>query len=136
MINDPEREKARSQSRTLRRRLGVAFGLLEKNPDVKIGARRKYWCCLGCGTSAAADEYKKCDLFLFYHEQDDESMSYHGDVHLAFFSPNGRFNQKTVVEAMKEHVLPALERCGLAVDWDGESNRRPRISVIPGRRVA
>lgn len=132
MIHEEE-PKRRNDARTLRRRLKIAFERLAELEGVRIRGRQKYWCCMNCGCHAAADEFKSCDLFVFYHDQDDEKIPHFGSVNLAYFSPKGRDDD--IADLMDQHVLPVLRDCGLDITWNGSASKRPEVRVRPGSRV-
>jgi len=87
-------------------KLTIAFRALRK---AGYFAKQNFWCCQSCAWYAVPEE--RADRVVFYHQQDRESLSRSGSVHLAW-SGDGH------------EICRILNENGIETEWDGSENKR------------
>lgn len=94
---------------TMHEKLNAAFRDLRKRGYF---ARKNWQCCMGCGYAAIPETYTKA---VFYHAQDADILKETGSVSLAWDGDGAE-------------IVDCLERAGLSVLWNGNKERRIKVS--------
>lgn len=97
---------------TLKEKLTKAFRALRK---VGYIARQNFWCCQSCALSALNALPDECVKYVFYHKQDADNLRDNGACYLAWGGDG-------------EQIVSILKEAGIAVEWDGNSATRIKVS--------
>lgn len=131
-------------------RLATAFEALRR---AKVVAEMDFTCCGTCGAAeigaeqAEAGDFDQWLGYVFFHEQDTESLIESGEVCLNYglFWPahvseeefnamsdreRDRTYDRLTLKLMKEVVVPIFEEHGIEVVWDGSMSRRIRLKGV------
>lgn len=115
---------------TISHKLETAFRSLERNH--KILARMNHTCCQTCGVGELEDDADD-DVrgYVFFHQQDTESVVSGSGLKLAFgsFTKSDKKNQ-----TIGEVIVRSLRRAGLSVEWDGNPKNRIGVACAQWRR--
>lgn len=110
-------------------RITRAFAVLE---EAGLTAREHFTCCRSCGQSeiggAGAPDARG---FVYFHSQStDAAAGGHGlTLHYGGFDGSS----ETTASVGREAVA-ALERCGLAVEWDGDPGQAIDVTPLDWRK--
>jgi hypothetical protein len=97
--------------------------------DFNIAAKKDWACCQSCG-HAEMDEYLntfnknyrtgslKLKNYIFFHDQDRDCLNSGGYTYLAY----------DLDEEAKKIVVKVFKDCGLNPEWDGNQNKRIKIT--------
>jgi hypothetical protein len=135
------REQASWPATTDCDRLDAAF---EELNSMGIMARHHWQCCQNCGHSVMPDEFERLQGswsgvpitgYVFYHIQDTESAVAGHGMCFAFgaIGPADDGSDEATLRIARA-ARDILEQFGLAVEWNGAINRRPRVRLIWQRR--
>lgn len=92
-------------------KINVAFRTLRKRGYF---ARQNFWCCQTCGCAAVPEDHAKS--YVFYHNQDAETLKKDGGTFLAW-------------DGDGDEIVKCCLEAGLIVKWDGNKNTRIWIST-------
>lgn len=118
--------------------LNKAFADLRKQG---IMAKQNYLCCMGCASSALGEEIKKAHAEnpgkyiggAYYHSQDAEDLRERGFCYIGYgCAPDSKFEEELMSLTIGQAVKMTMERHGLAVEWDGDTGQRIRVSIPIG----
>lgn len=111
-------------------KLEKAFSSLERNH--KVLARMNQGCCKTCGREQVAEDRDDDTRgYVFFHEQETESIVKGGDLHLTF----GSFTKsKKKDQEVGDVVVRSLRRAGLSVKWTGDPRREILVLCREWRR--
>jgi hypothetical protein len=116
-------------------RVDAAFEALEADGIV---CRQNFSCCQTCGSAEIADEVAaereaggEVAGYAYYHMQDTDSAVDGGGLHLAYGSVA---DEEAPTVAIAQRIVSALEREGLAVNWNGEVRTRIHVPLVWRRR--
>ena len=112
-------EDKKPNIKTIMNRIEKVFNKLEKQ---KIIGKQKFWCCQTCGSSAMNDYENEYDGYVFYHEQDYDSLKSDGYTHLAY----GSFRDEDILEIANK-IVKAFEDEKIEVMWNGKVETRIEI---------
>lgn len=112
--------------------------------EAGILARQNFTCCGTCGAAEIGgerDESRSWRGYLFFHQQDTESLIGTGEVYLSYgvFAPED-FDEEAyerlsdeqksaqyeadLQRVIGQEAVPRLESHGLRVEWDGDHRKR------------
>jgi len=97
-------------------KIDIAFSKLEA---AGYFTRKNFWCCQTCGVAAVPDD--AAENYIFYHEQDADTLRDTGSCYLCF-AGDGSF------------ICTTLNKAGIATEWDGSD--RSRIRMVLNSAVA
>ena len=100
--------------------------------DLNIAAKKDWACCQSCGHAEMEDYLNqfnrlyrhafniKEDLknYVFFHEQDRDHLEERGYVYLAYH----------LDDEAQDLVMQVFKDCGLDPAWDGDQNKRIKIT--------
>ena len=110
----------------------------KKLMDLKIIAKKDWACCQSCGHAEMEEEienYNKSHIdiiagdtpkiknYIFFHDQDRDHLEERGYVYLAYDLDEKA--KMTVIQVFKDH--------GLNPEWDGNQNKRIKITERKAR---
>ena len=107
------------KQQTYKDRIAKVFKELDKQ---KIKGEQDFWCCQTCGSNAMLDYEEDYDGFVFYHNQDTDTLKSDGYTHLSF----GSFRDVYVVD-IAHKIVKAFQDEGIKVVWNGDVNTRIMI---------
>jgi hypothetical protein len=104
-----------------------------------ILGRRRFTCCHNCGCAAITDLGLKrgYKFYVFYHQQDfnaiEDTESGISDVYLSYGIVTTRTKVtrkmgRDVRGMVKNILIPALQKRGLSVEWNGNIATRLKVS--------
>ena len=124
------REQASWPARTDCDRLDAAFAELESQGIV---ARQHFACCGNCGHAEIGDEMEKTarrgiDVigYTFYHMQNTESAVEGGGLYLGYGAVDAG---ETPMLDIASKIVTALQKHGLAAEWDGSVKRNILVKL-------
>lgn len=103
----------------IQNRIAKVFKELDKQ---KIKGEQDFWCCQTCGSSAMDDYQNTYDGYVFYHNQDTDTLKSDGYTYLSF----GSFKDVYVLDVAHK-IVKAFQDEGIKVNWDGNINTRIQI---------
>lgn len=115
-------------------RLDEALAELDRNGVI---ARQNFTCCQTCGHAEISAEIQETERFrpvrgyVFFHQQDTETVLEYGYLHLAYGAVSGREDESTEIGY---EIVDTLERAGLSVIWNGSIGKRIRVENIHWQR--
>ncbi|MEV6523837.1 hypothetical protein AB0M43_17960 [Longispora sp. NPDC051575] len=135
------RQQAQWTVEQVRTNLDLAFDDLT---NAGVVARQHFTCCGTCGTAEIGDEADRSRHwrgYVFYHQQDTETLVHEGSVHLSYgIFPPEDFDEDVyallpeaerttsylaeLVEFVNTDVVPRLTAHGLRVEWNGDCDTR------------
>jgi hypothetical protein len=125
-----EKQQAWPDEPTVSDKLGKAFTSLERNH--KILARINQMCCNTCGREEVAEDRDEDTRgYVFFHEQETESVVNGGDLHLAFGSFTKSEKKNRIVGDI---IVRSLRWAGLSVEWTGDLRRKILVRCREWRR--
>ena len=108
----------------VKKRIRQAFRKLRGS---NLAARMNFSCCGSCGSNEMFEIVKQAGNigYVFYHDQDNETLSRTGHVLLRF----GAVATSGDV-AVGQMVVQAMRHAGLSVDWSGDPSECIAVSQI------
>lgn len=115
-------------------KIDSAFSALEIKGIV---ARQNFACCQNCGNAEIGDEIEEFSKrkepigYVFFHEQDTESVIETGTLYFSFGALGGTDEEAL---GIGENIRDTLQQQGLTVNWNGSLDRRICITGIDWKK--
>lgn len=110
-------------------RLDEAFAELDR---VNILTFHNFMCCQTCGHNEIANWVEdRTRGYVFYHQQDTESVVRKGYLYLAYGAVSGKEKESLQIA---EEACEILRKHGLEVDWNGTVRTRICVRNISWKR--
>ncbi|WJZ01833.1 DUF6891 domain-containing protein [Corynebacterium freiburgense] len=97
-----------------------------------ILAKENFTCCNSTGHDEILSEvpqYGNWKAYIFFHQQDTESMFEYGDGGLSY-GPIGDTTEAELLEIIASTVIPILNNHGITTQWDGTSTSRINLHNV------
>ena len=127
----------RSDRQIFKSQIAEMFKELRKK---KVIARMNFWCCQSCGCANVDrmfDEKPEMWGYVFYHQQDEQGIGESKpSVHVAYgltaelskdASDDERKEMDRKERELNRLMLITAQKCGLLVDWNGDTGRRMEL---------
>lgn len=100
----------------IKSKIEKVFEALDKQ---KIKGEQDFWCCQTCGSNAMLDYSKDYEGFVFYHNQDTDTLKSENYTYLSY----GNFGDASATD-IAHRIVKAFQDEGIKVTWDGNINTR------------
>lgn len=113
------------------------FAFLQLEEEHGIVARQNFTCCQSDGHSEiwgeirAAQEQRPVSGYIFYHEQDTESVVETGKLYLAFGAVEGG---EAAELAVAQRSVAVLREAGFTVNWNGSVKQRISLTGLDWKK--
>ena len=105
-------------------RLDAAFAELEAE---RIVCRQNWTCCQTCGHAEIGAELQPGSRgYAFFHQQDTEAAADGEGLYLAYGAGSDDAKEQL---AVAEEIARKLRENGLAVEWNGQLDKRIRVTL-------
>ena len=110
----------KTKTNEITRKITKVFKALQKQ---KIKGKQNFWCCQTCVSYGMKDYENKYDGYVFYHNQDYETLKSDGYTYLSFDG----FKDNNPIDIANK-IIKAFQKEGIKTIWDKNIGTRIQIN--------